>query len=86
MLAYPENVRSPGQTGSRRGPAKPTLMTRRRRVSDVAAQRLPATERIATSSSGIPINMLTEARIELLGADVIQWASFSVITGMTSLR
>jgi len=27
MPAYPENVRSPGQTGSRRGPIKPTRMT-----------------------------------------------------------
>jgi hypothetical protein len=27
MPAYPEHVRSPGQTGSRRGPAKPTRMT-----------------------------------------------------------
>jgi hypothetical protein len=27
MPAYPENVRSPGQTGSRRGPVKPTRMT-----------------------------------------------------------
>src|SRR5437763_16355885 len=27
MPAYPENVRSPGSTGSRRGPAKPTRMT-----------------------------------------------------------
>ena len=25
--AYPENIRSPGWTGSRRGPAKPTRMT-----------------------------------------------------------
>jgi len=27
MSAYPENVRSPAQTGSRRGPAKPTRLT-----------------------------------------------------------
>ena len=30
MPAYPENVRSPGQTGSRRGPVKPTRMVKSR--------------------------------------------------------
>src|SRR5438552_12168411 len=30
MPAYPEKVRSPGQTGSRRGPVQPTRMTPKR--------------------------------------------------------
>src|SRR6266540_2852528 len=30
MPAYPENVRSPGQTGSRRSPVKPTRMVESR--------------------------------------------------------
>jgi hypothetical protein len=49
MPAYAENVRSPGQTGSRRGPAKPTRMTPRRTLG--VGQRAAAREK----GSGRPL-------------------------------
>jgi hypothetical protein len=44
MPAYPKNVRSPGQTGSRRDPAKPTQMTQMRHqgARELSRLELPA--------------------------------------------